>query len=125
MGQAAAERGKGLAFLYEVSAIIWSGRTKDWHLGDHLQRATERAGLNFAELEAAVAADPQGLDARIEANQEAQRVGGHYGVPLMVFEGEPFFGQDRFDQLKWRMEQKGLARRAPIARTADPQRAKA
>ena len=31
-----------------------------------------------------------------------------YGVPLMVFEGEPFFGQDRFDQLKWRMTQKGL-----------------
>jgi hypothetical protein len=30
----------------------------------------------------------------------------------MVFEGEPFFGQDRFDQLKWRLEQKGLARRA-------------
>ena len=29
----------------------------------------------------------------------------------MVFEGEPFFGQDRFDQLQWRMEQKGLARR--------------
>jgi 2-hydroxychromene-2-carboxylate isomerase len=124
MGQAAAERGKGLAFLYEVSAIIWSGRIKDWHQGDHLKQATERAGLNFAELEAAVAADPAGLDARIEANQEAQRVGGHYGVPLMVFQGEPFFGQDRFDQLKWRMEQKGLARRASISRTADPQRAK-
>jgi endo-1,4-beta-D-glucanase Y len=47
----------------------------------------------------------------IEASQIAQREGGHYGVPLMAFEAEPFFGQDRFDQLKWRMEQKGLARR--------------
>jgi 2-hydroxychromene-2-carboxylate isomerase len=28
----------------------------------------------------------------------------------MVFEGEPFFGQDRFDQLVWRMGQKGLAK---------------
>ena len=112
MGQAAAERGKGLAFLYEVSKTIWSGETKNWHQGDHLQRAAERAGLDFAELERAAAADPGGLDARIEANQEAQRIGGHYGVPLMVFEGEPFFGQDRFDQLKWRLEQKGLARRA-------------
>ena len=35
----------------------------------------------------------------------------HYGVPLMVFDGKPFFGQDRFDQLKWRMQQKGLAKR--------------
>ncbi len=30
---------------------------------------------------------------------------------LMVFDGKPFFGQDRFDQLKCRMEQKGLAKR--------------
>jgi 2-hydroxychromene-2-carboxylate isomerase len=112
MGQVAAEQGKGLAFLYEVSATIWSGKTKDWHLGDHLQRAAERAGLDFAELERTAAADPAGLDAKIEANQQAQREGGHYGVPLMVFAGEPFFGQDRFDQLKWRMEQKGLKRRA-------------
>jgi hypothetical protein len=33
-------------------------------------------------------------------------------VPLMVFDGEPFFGQDRFDQMTWRMQQKGLAKRA-------------
>jgi hypothetical protein len=29
----------------------------------------------------------------------------------MVFEGEPFFGQDRIDLLRWRMEQRGLRRR--------------
>ena len=51
------------------------------------------------------------LDSEIAMNQEAQREGGHYGVPLMVFGNEPFFGQDRFDQLKWRMKQNGLARR--------------
>ena len=54
---------------------------------------------------------PERLDAIIAASQEAQRVGGHYGVPLMVFDSEPFFGQDRFDQLKWRMLQKGLVKR--------------
>jgi 2-hydroxychromene-2-carboxylate isomerase len=27
---------------------------------------------------------------------------------MMVFEGEPFFGQDRFDQLVWRLRQAGL-----------------
>jgi 2-hydroxychromene-2-carboxylate isomerase len=111
MGQAAAERGKGLAFLHEVSGTIWGGQVKNWHQGEHLQRAAERAGLDFAELEQAVATDPEGLDRKIEANQDAQRVGGHYGVPLMVLDGEPFFGQDRFDQLKWRMAQKGLTRR--------------
>ena len=35
----------------------------------------------------------------------------HYGVPMMAFGGEPFFGQDRFDQFKWRLEQHGLKRR--------------
>jgi hypothetical protein len=29
----------------------------------------------------------------------------------MVFDNEPFFGQDRFDQMKWRMQQKGLTAR--------------
>jgi 2-hydroxychromene-2-carboxylate isomerase len=51
------------------------------------------------------------LDLEISMNQDAQREGGHYGVPLMVFDNEPFFGQDRFDQLIWRMQQNGLTRR--------------
>ncbi|MDP1753587.1 MAG: DsbA family protein [Reyranella sp.] len=111
LGQAATERGKGLAFLNEVSSVIWGGKVKNWHEGDHLARAAERAGLDLAEMDAAVAAEPERLDVVIGASQEAQREGGHYGVPLMVFNGEPFFGQDRFDQLKWRMQQKGLAKR--------------
>jgi 2-hydroxychromene-2-carboxylate isomerase len=48
------------------------------------------------------------LDKIIEANEEAQRHAGHWGVPLFVFEGEPFFGQDRIDHLVWRMKQRGL-----------------
>jgi len=111
LGQAAAEVGKGLAFLDEVSSLIFGGAVKDWHLGDHLARAAEQAGLDLAVLDAQVAAEGARLDAAIEASQEAQRLGGHYGVPLMVFDNEPFYGQDRFDQLKWRMAQKGLARR--------------
>jgi 2-hydroxychromene-2-carboxylate isomerase len=111
LGIAAAERGKGLDFLNEVSALIWGGGTDNWHEGDHLARAAERAGLDYAELSAAVDGDPAYHVNIVEANQVAQRKGGHYGVPLMVYGGEPFFGQDRFDQMKWRMERAGLARR--------------
>lgn len=111
LGMAAAERGRGLAFIEQVGRLIWSGTVSGWHEGDHLARAAERAGLDLAELDRAAEAEAERLDTVIEENQQAQRQGGHYGVPLMVFEGEPFFGQDRFDQLKWRMEQKGLARR--------------
>jgi 2-hydroxychromene-2-carboxylate isomerase len=111
LGQLAAERGRGLPFLDAVSDTIWSGRVQDWHLGDHLAQAATRAGLDLAEMDATHATDAGRLHDAIEASQIAQREGGHYGVPLMAFEAEPFFGQDRFDQLKWRMEQKGLARR--------------
>ncbi|MDR6846866.1 2-hydroxychromene-2-carboxylate isomerase [Sphingomonas sp. BE270] len=111
LGVAAAERGRGLAFLEAVGRLLWSGAVSRWHEGDHLARAAAEAGLDLAELDAAVAAEPERYVEIVVINQAAQRDGGHYGVPLMVFEGEPFFGQDRFDQLKWRMEQQGLARR--------------
>jgi 2-hydroxychromene-2-carboxylate isomerase len=41
-------------------------------------------------------------------NDRLLRAPGHWGVPTMVFEGELFFGQDRFDLLLWRMKQRGL-----------------
>lgn len=111
LGQLAAERGTGLAFLDAVSSTIWGGAVKGWHEGDHLARAAARAGMDLAEMDAVLASDHERLDEAIKQNQDAQRLGGHYGVPLMVFDGEPFFGQDRFDQMKWRMGHKGLARR--------------
>lgn len=112
LGVAAAERGRGLPFLREVSHVIWSGEVDDWHEGNHLRRATERAGLDYAELSSAVDADPSRFAAVVEQSQVDQRNAGHWGVPMMVFEGEPFFGQDRIDQLIWRMKQRGLTPRA-------------
>ena len=111
MGVAAAEQGRGLEFLAEVSHLIWSGEVDDWHQGDHLARAAERAGLDPGALAEIVDRDAERLHAMVEANQVAHRLGGHYGVPTMTFDGEAFFGQDRFDQLKWRMEQRGLTSR--------------
>lgn len=111
LGQAATRRGKGLAFAAEVAPLIWDGSTEGWNEGDHLAQAASRAGLDFAELEAEAVSDADALDAEIAANQDALEAAGHWGVPTLVFEGEPFFGQDRFDMAKWRMEQKGLAKR--------------
>ena len=110
MGQAAARRGRGLAFADEVSRLIWGG-VAGWNEGSHLAQAAQRAGLDFAELEAEIAREPEALDAEIAANQAALEAAGHWGVPTLVFEGEPFFGQDRIDLAVWRMEQKGLARK--------------
>ena len=110
LGIAATRRGKGLAFLDEASRLIFGG-TVGWDEGPHLAGAAERAGLDLAEMETAIAADEAGHDEEIEANQADQLEAGHWGVPLMVFNGEPFFGQDRIDLLVWRMEKAGLERR--------------
>ena len=110
LGQAAARRGKSLAFADEVSQLLWGG-TPGWNEGDHLAGAAARADLDFAELEAEIARDPEALDAEIAANQAALEAAGHWGVPTLVFEGESFFGQDRIELAVWRMEQTGLQRR--------------
>lgn len=111
LGQAASRHRKGLEFADEVSRIIFSGEVDDWHEGDHLADAAKRAGLDLAELEDEMESDADALDAEIAANQDALEAAGHWGVPTLVFEGEPFFGQDRIETAKWRMEQKGLAKR--------------
>ena len=111
IGQAAVRRGKGMAFADEVSRVIFSGEVDNWHEGDHLALAAQRAGLDLAELDAEALSDTEAIDAEIAANQDALEAAGHWGVPTLVFEGEPFFGQDRIDMAKWRMEQKGLAKR--------------
>lgn len=110
LGQAAARRGAGLAFADEVSRLIWGG-TEGWDQGDHLAGAASRAGLDLAELDAEAAADADALDADIAASTSALEAAGHWGVPCLVFDGEPFFGQDRIDLAIWRMQQKGLEER--------------
>ncbi len=110
MGQAAARRGSGLPFAHEAGQLIWGGQ-EDWHEGDHLGGALARAGLDPAEIEREVAAQSDALDAEIAANQDALEAAGHWGVPTLVFDGEPFFGQDRIEMVRWRMDQKGLTER--------------
>ena len=109
-GQAAARRGHGLAFAHEAAGLIWGGAA-NWHEGDHLAQAASAAGLDFTDLEAEARDDADALAIEIAANQQALEDAGHWGVPTLVFDGEPFFGQDRIDIARWRMEQKGLQAR--------------
>ena len=55
---------------------------------------------------------PEGFDALIARNEDAQRTSGHWGTPLLVFDGEPFFGQDRVAMCRWRMQERGVLPRA-------------
>lgn len=110
-GAAAERMGRGLAFVRAASHAIWSGEVDNWHEGDNLTRALERAGLDAAEAERMVAEQAAELDTEIAANEAAQRNAGHWGVPLFVFNDEPFFGQDRIDHLIWRLQQSGVKER--------------
>jgi len=110
LAAAAQEQGRALEFIDQVSRLLFGGTT-GWDTGDHLQQAAEWAGLVLTDLEARIETDHDQLDQIIEANHRAQQAAGHWGVPLLVFQGEPFFGQDRFDQLVWRMQRHGLAPR--------------
>ncbi len=110
LGQAAARRGKALAYADEVSRLIWGG-VKGWNEGDHLAAAAERAALDAGELDKEARDDAEALDVEIAANLAALELSGHWGVPTLVFAGEPFFGQDRIDLALWRMKAAGLERR--------------
>jgi 2-hydroxychromene-2-carboxylate isomerase len=98
----------GWAFMDEVSTLIWSGGA--WTVGTALAEAAGRAGFDLAELDRREQAETARLEAVIAENQAAQDP-HHWGVPLMVFENEAFFGQDRLDVLEWRLGQSGVARR--------------
>ena len=110
LGILAAEAGDeaGWAFLDEVSSLIWTGAVK-WDDGTHLAEAAVRAGFDLAALDAREVSERDRLDQAIEDNQAAQSAGGHWGVPLMVLDGEPFFGQDRIELLEWRLARLGVA----------------
>jgi 2-hydroxychromene-2-carboxylate isomerase len=111
LGIAAERRGRGLEFVSEVSALLWNGRTDGWDQGAHLANAAARAGLVFADLDKELTESSQELEHQLASNDRAVRQAGHWGVPTMVVRGEPFFGQDRFDVLVWRLKQMGLKER--------------
>jgi 2-hydroxychromene-2-carboxylate isomerase len=108
LGVEAERRGRGMEFAREVSGLIFGG-TRDWDRGDHLAQAALRAGLDLVAMDAAIA-EPAGHIAAIEANQQALAAAGHWGVPTFVLDGEPFFGEDRIDTLRWRLGKPGLQR---------------
>ncbi|MEM8492182.1 MAG: DsbA family protein [Pseudomonadota bacterium] len=108
LGVEAQRRGKGVEFAAAVSRLIFGG-TAQWDQGDHLRRAASGIGLDLAAMDAAIA-DGDQLQS-IEQNHEELEKIGHWGVPTMAVRGEPFFGQDRIDTLRWRLDKLGVARR--------------
>ena len=108
LGVEAERRGKGIEFAAEVSKMIFGG-TEAWDQGDHLAQAAARAGLDLAAMEATIG-DGADHQAEVEKNQAQQELAKHSGVPLFVYNEEPFFGQDRIDSLAWQLDRDGMRR---------------
>jgi len=103
LGIAACEQGKGMEFSRAVSRLVWGG-VQNWHEGDHLSKAAREANLDLSSLEIWASGNESHISAVI-ANNESAQMKHHWGVPLMVVDDEEaFFGQDRLDALKWRLD---------------------
>lgn len=106
---AAVSAGQGLAFAHAAGRRIWGG-AENWHEGNALADAAREAGLDLSALESWATTHADEIRKTIEEN-EVEQLRHHWGVPLMVLDDEPFFGQDRLDALIWRLDQGTLARR--------------
>lgn len=107
---AACEAEKGMAFARAVSHRIWGG-AENWHEAGPMSDAAKEAGLELTALEAWAGAHAAKIAETIAAS-EAEQMKHHWGVPLMVLDDEPFFGQDRLDSLIWRLDRLGLRKDA-------------
>ena len=105
LGVEAQRQGKGIDFAANVSRLTFGG-VQNWDQGDHLADAARAAGLDLAAMEAAIT-DSDHLE-EVERNHQALEEAGHWGVPTMVVRGEPFYGQDRIDTLRWRLGKLGV-----------------
>ena len=98
MGQVMSNRGKGIEFALELSTLIWSVR--NWNNDSLLEKVFADFGEDLYEVRKTAKKDESIIIDEIKNNQEDQKIAGHHGVPLNVYKGKYYFGQDDpFDEL--------------------------
>ena len=101
---------KGIDCIAQISPIIWGNRVAHWPA--HVkERFTRIDGLDYDKAIEFIRKNTDEVDAVWLENAAIQAQSGHGGVPLMIFQGEPFFGGDRFNHFFWRLRQSGLTMR--------------
>ena len=98
MGQLMSNRGKGIEFAYELSSLIWN--VKNWNKDDLLIPLFTEFGEDLFEVREYIKFNEKQIVDEIKINQDHQKAAGHHGVPLNVYKGKYYFGQDDpFDEL--------------------------
>ncbi len=106
---AARQLGKEQTFLRDLMRLLWGGTVNGWDSGGHLASIAAGVGLDIGNLSHIARINAGDFDREVEKNGQLLEAAGHWGVPCMVLDGEPFFGQDRIEMLIWRLHQKGEA----------------
>jgi len=108
LGNAAQMQDRTLDYVMAVSPLIWGARAPicEWPL--HVRDAMIEAGFDYDAMIADIQANPQKYDDIWIQNSVDHQATGQGGVPTASFNGEPFFGQDRFNQVFWRLRENGL-----------------
>jgi len=103
-------KGKAIDYINEVATLIWGNQVPHWpaHVKERFNRIE---GLDYDKAIKYIRKNPEEIDAIWQSNSAAQMQAGHGGVPLMIINGEPFFGGDRFDQFFSRLRENGLTKR--------------
>jgi 2-hydroxychromene-2-carboxylate isomerase len=103
----ATQVGRLSEFVLAVSRGIW-GEGLDVSRDPGLRAVCERVGLAWADCRAAIA--NREYRERVEENTASLARLGQWGVPVFVFAGEAFWGQDRIEDLELALREAGLAR---------------
>jgi 2-hydroxychromene-2-carboxylate isomerase len=112
--------GKSLDFQVEIAPLIWSDSSEHWPA--EVPEAYNRVGtgMSYDETIKDIQANHAKYDAVFLENEKLQSDAGHGGIPVTIFRREPYYGQDRFDHLFYRLVENGLTRRdKPIAPFVD------
>ena len=90
-----------------LSQAIFAGQAS-WATGPGLNTVIAASMLDPAGLFETLDANRPHIERRLEDNAQEMERAGHWGVPLMVWRNEPFFGQDRVDVLEWTLQEAGF-----------------
>jgi 2-hydroxychromene-2-carboxylate isomerase len=109
VAERAVDVGRERDFVLAASRAIWA-QAADVSQDGPLRDVCEEAGLDWGACVDALG-DP-GVRARVDANTAALAAIDHWGVPVMTFAGEIYWGQDRVEDLEADLREAGLSRAA-------------
>ena len=104
LGVLAELENRGLDFVKIISPLIWSGNIKNWDKGKYISNALDDGGFKLKEMNIILNKNLEKIDMEIKKNSSLLEKSGHWGVPTLVINGEPFFGQDRLELFEWRLK---------------------